>query len=152
MCTVVEDHVRACRGHGHDGAGGAVEHSAGRVDVGVQQDAVTGAVGAGFGTPAGTAQGRAAQLSLPDEGRADAVGEVFAVSVTDGQHRDVVAPEAVAVAHGRLRQRLARLRRGGEFVFPTVLGSDGAAVVDRASAQLGQGLTVCGMLLSTIHP
>jgi hypothetical protein len=141
--AAVVDGPQAVFGHGGHGEDGAVvEAQAAGAEGAVDQDAVAGGVAAFAVVP-----GRADQLGAVDVARvletvADAVGEVFAVVVGDGEGDDPGGAVDGEVGGDGGGEGFASGVGGAEVVFPAVLGADGLAKGDVAGPVAGQRL--CG--------
>ncbi len=116
----------------------------------MDEDAVTGGVDARVGSPARSGRRGAAEFPSGGADGADAIGEVFAVGVTDGEDGDVFGTGAVGVANGGFGERVAGVGGRVEFVFPAVCGADGAAGVDVAGAVVRQRCSFGGIVLAPV--
>jgi hypothetical protein len=137
LAAVVEEGLCAGTADREHGSGGAVTESGagGGFEVGVDEDAVTGRVGARFQTPAGSKECGSAQLSARYTDGADSIGEVFAVRVAHREHRDVFDPETIGIGDRRQRQLVAGLSDRAVFVFPPVSGADLLADLDVTTSE-----------------
>ncbi len=150
--VAVDKHGHGVAFHAKDGAGGAVVDRplAAMVGVGVDEDPVACRVGAGVGSPGRSGEGGAAQFAAGGAQGADAIGEVFAVGVADGEDGDVLGAVAIGVDGRGAGEALAGVDGSGALVFPAVAGADLVAGVEVADPVAGERLAFGRVVLAAV--
>src|SRR5207302_1191742 len=149
--AAVADGPQAVIGNGGDREDRAVmEALPAAAEGAVDQDPVADGVAALAVVPGGTDQFRAADVTGVLETLADAVGEVFAVGVGDGEGDDTGGTVGGGVGGDGSGEGFPGGVGGAEVVFPAVLGADGLAEGDVAGPVVGQRLALGGFELAAV--
>lgn len=149
--AAVDHHDEAVVVDGRDGARRAVVQAPrSPAEAGVEQHAVAGGVLPGLAPPPRSLDDGTRELAPLGAERSDAVGQVLAVGVADGEDRYRCSAVGVRVGHGGPGQSLSGGRRRAEVVFPAGPGAQRLALGHGARPEPGQGFALGGIDLAAV--
>ena len=143
--------VQAVVGDGGDGDDApVVEPLPVGVDGAVDEEAVADGVVPFPGAPRRAGEFGAVDVSAGPEAGTDAVGEVLAVGMEDGEGDDAGGAVGGEVGDDRVGQGFPGGVGGAEVVLPAVVLADGLAGGDEPGSVAGQGLSFCRFELAPV--